>query len=326
MHWSTGKIPLTISVCVSVLSLAYVYYLRTALQAEDQKRKDERRGRIKAEQRLADIAPTETSSDDTFTFTRIGDVVSVYMKRFGTPRQPGLVETATALIKIRPELLNCLSDIEGYSHLWVTYVFHKNTNLAKTNSEGRPFDKVKGLISIPRVKNLRVGVFASRSPHRPNPIGLSLVKLIQVDRATGTLKVAGLDAVHGSPILDIKPYLPHVEAAASARVPGWVAGSYAQQAVLVQWQTPRELPCPVPAAWAWLSAEEVLRVLEETLSVSDPRSAHQKESKDPRWAGELCVAGFRARFALTLAGNTAEILEISRFEDSQAVEENDSSS
>ena len=249
------------------------------------------------------------SPDDSgsFTFHSIGEVTSAYMKRFGTPRQPGLVETATALIKISPELANCLSDLEGYSHLWVSYVFHKNTNIAKIGNNGRPFDRVKALINIPRIKNLKVGVFASRSPHRPNPIGLSLVRLVEVDKAACTLKVAGLDAVNGTPIIDIKPYLPSVEALPTAKVPTWVTASYSQRSLLVQWRGARVLPSPVPQTWNWLSAEEVLRVIEESLSVSDLRSPHQKGD---RWTGELCVSGFQAKFSITAAGEAVEILQI----------------
>ena len=319
----SSTLPLAVSACVSALSVVYCIYLTQQLSHETRKRNDERRGRIKAEQKLSDTKISTSPADNgSFTFHSIGEVTSAYMKRFGTPRQPGLVETATALIKISPELSNCLSDLEGYSHLWISYVFHKNTNIAKVGADGRPFDRVKALINIPRVKNLKVGVFASRSPHRPNPIGLSLVRLVEVNKTACTLKVAGLDAVNGTPIIDIKPYLPSVESVTTARVPSWVTASYTQRPLLVQWRGARVLPSPVPATWNWLTAEEVLRVIEESLSVSDPRSPHQKDS---RWTGELCVAGFQAKFSITAAGEAIEKIQLASATSAVSDESNSSS-
>ena len=313
---SAVKVSLTVSLCVSALSLLYAVNLGLALAHEKKKRSDDRRGRIKAEKKLAEqVNLSQPVNKDlaSFRFSSIGDVTSVYMKRFGTPRQPGLVETATALIKLKPELINCLSDIEGFSHLWVSFVFHRNTNIAKLGANTRPFDGVKSLVTPPRVKNLRVGVFATRMPHRPNPIGLSLVRLISVDRVAGTLKVAGLDAVDGSPILDLKPYLPHVESVHNAKVPLWVTTSYEQKTLLVTWKCARALPSNVAPNWSWLSYEEVLRVIEETLSISDLRSNHQKDSASEKWVGELCVAGFAVKFRIS--AEYIEILEITPAKD-----------
>lgn len=139
----------------------------------------------------------------------IGFVQSCYIDKFGTPRQPGLVEKSRAFIKLeaftQPE--QSLLGIEGYSHLWVIFLFHKNTN-ARFHAKVHP----------PRLQGKSLGLFATRSPHRPNPIGLSLVKLESVEK--DGVWVSGIDLVDGTPVLDIKPYVPNIEIKADA-TGGW---------------------------------------------------------------------------------------------------------
>ena len=80
-------------------------------------------------------------------------------------------------------------------------------------------------VAPPRCPDLRVGVLACRTPHRPNPIGLSLARIVRIDAAAGEVVLAGLDVVDGTPCLDLKPYLPSFEAIPDARVPHWVQRS-----------------------------------------------------------------------------------------------------
>jgi tRNA-Thr(GGU) m(6)t(6)A37 methyltransferase TsaA len=139
----------------------------------------------------------------------IGFLESCFKDKFGTPRQPGLVKQARARLKIRADLQpeEALQGLEGFSHIWLIWVFHQN-KVARYHSKVHP----------PRLGGKSMGVFATRSPHRPNPIGLSLVELIKVE--SDGVVVAGCDLVDGTPILDIKPYLPQVEALPEAKV-GW---------------------------------------------------------------------------------------------------------
>ncbi|MFO7602774.1 MAG: tRNA (N6-threonylcarbamoyladenosine(37)-N6)-methyltransferase TrmO [Gammaproteobacteria bacterium] len=141
-----------------------------------------------------------------FTFEAIGQVESCFSTNFGIPRQPGLVPEARGRIRLfapgaSPESVRGL---EAFSHLWVVFVFHRLKGATD-----------KATVRPPRLGgNTRLGVFASRATHRPNPIGLSLVKLEAID-CSGTevvLEVSGLDMVEGTPVLDIKPYLPYAEA------------------------------------------------------------------------------------------------------------------
>jgi tRNA-Thr(GGU) m(6)t(6)A37 methyltransferase TsaA len=140
-----------------------------------------------------------------FTFPAIGLVHSCFKEKFGIPRQPGLVPLATAEIELLSpyDIPAALEGLEGCTHLWVQFVFHANKR-----EEWKP--KVKP----PRLGgNKTLGVFATRSPIRPAPIGLSVVKLEAVVQREGKLfiRISGIDLLDGTPVLDIKPYVPYVD-------------------------------------------------------------------------------------------------------------------
>lgn len=147
----------------------------------------------------------------SFTFTPIGFLKSCYPDKFGVPRQSGLVKKAYSELEIssefQPEI--SLQGLAAYSHLWLQFVFHLNTS-----------KRFHAKVHPPRLDGETMGVFATRSPHRPNPLGLSLVELVAVQN--NKLLLAGADLVDGTPILDIKPYLPHIESLPAARG-GWAA-------------------------------------------------------------------------------------------------------
>lgn len=145
----------------------------------------------------------------TFSFEPLGYIETCFKERFGTPRQPGLVPSAWGRLKLRTELnlSEALEGLEGFSHVWLVFVFHQNMN--KT---------VKAKIHPPRLEGEKTGVFATRTPHRPNPIGLSAVKLERVE--PGVLYLSGVDLLDGTPILDIKPYLPSSDSITVATA-GW---------------------------------------------------------------------------------------------------------
>ena len=134
----------------------------------------------------------------------IARIKTPYPDKFAIPRQSGLTETEGTIVfdkKYRND--EALRGIEEYSHLWLIWGFSEVSK-----------DKWSPTVRPPRLGgNKRVGVFATRSPYRPNPIGLSSVRLISVDKTTqGTvLKVSGADLMDGTPIYDIKPYLPYTD-------------------------------------------------------------------------------------------------------------------
>ncbi|MGD8910709.1 MAG: tRNA (N6-threonylcarbamoyladenosine(37)-N6)-methyltransferase TrmO [Chromatiales bacterium] len=146
-----------------------------------------------------------------FEFEPIGYIASCFKEKFGIPRQSGLVPEARGILQIvppynRPEAFRELAD---YSHIWLTFVFHGNLR-----------QQWKPTVRPPRLGgNQRVGVFASRSPFRPNPIGLSVVRLERLELAANrvSLHLGGIDLLDGTPVLDIKPYLPYADAIANAR-------------------------------------------------------------------------------------------------------------
>ncbi len=154
--------------------------------------------------------PTQSS----FNLDPIGTLHSCYGEKFGIPRQSGLVKSATATLELLPpyNTPEALRRIEEFSHLWIIFVFHQSKR-----------DSAKVTARPPRLGgNERVGVFASRSPFRPNPIGLSVVELLEVD---GTrLKLGGGDFLDGTPVLDIKPYIPYTDAIPQANG-GYAAGA-----------------------------------------------------------------------------------------------------
>lgn len=140
-----------------------------------------------------------------FTFPAIGIVHSCFKEKFGIPRQPGLAPLARAEI----ELLSPYDDrsafdgLEGCTHLWIQFVFHANKR-----------DEWKPKVKPPRLGgNKSLGVFATRSPTRPAPIGLSVVHFEGLAERDGKLlvQISGVDLLEGTPVVDIKPYVPYVD-------------------------------------------------------------------------------------------------------------------
>ncbi len=137
-----------------------------------------------------------------FQFTPIGTIHSCFKEKFGIPRQGILIPESKATIKLLPPFddPNTMRGIDAYSHLWILFIFHAN-----------PAKRFRPTVRPPRLGgNQRIGVFASRSGFRPNPIGLSLVTFDRLHQSNNHLflHIRGVDLMEGTPILDIKPYLP----------------------------------------------------------------------------------------------------------------------
>ena len=148
--------------------------------------------------------------DTNFSIRPIATLRTPFAGKFGVPRQSGLVEEALGTVEFLPEFnrADFVRGLESFSHIWLVTVFHQSP----------PWDG-KATVRPPRLGgNERLGVFATRSPNRPNPIGLSLVSLVKIETEPRlVLHVAGVDAVDGTPVLDIKPYLPWCESRGDAR-------------------------------------------------------------------------------------------------------------
>lgn len=129
-----------------------------------------------------------------------------FSEKFGVPRQSGLVPAAEGRVEFLPEFAapEFTRGLEAFSHVWLITGFH-----------GNPPWSGSAVVRPPRLGgNERVGVFASRSPNRPNGLGLSLVRILGI--AAGVVRVAGVDAIDGTPVYDLKPYLPWCEAEPAA--------------------------------------------------------------------------------------------------------------
>ena len=125
-------------------------------------------------------------------------------EKFGLPRQAGLAESLQGTVVLEPEFRSpeALRGLDGFDYLWLIWGFHLNKETASEGLTVRP----------PRLGgNERVGVFASRSPYRPNPLGLSSVRIERVDAAAGEIHVLGADLADGTPIYDIKPYVEYAD-------------------------------------------------------------------------------------------------------------------
>jgi tRNA (adenine37-N6)-methyltransferase len=171
------------------------------------------------------------------------------------PRQPGLVPQTyselTLLPEWQPEI--SLQGLEAYSHIWLIFLFHLNTN-ARFHAKVHP----------PRLRGGSIGLFATRSPHRPNPVGLSLVELCEVKK--NGLLLSGADLVEGTPILDIKPYLPQHEALPLAQR-GWTE-AVAENKISVDWSEDARTQLQ---AWIERSGRSELVTVIENLIQQDPR-------------------------------------------------------
>lgn len=220
----------------------------------------------------------------------IGLVRSCFGGKFAVPRQPGLCPSAWGELVFHEEFRDpsTVRGLEGFSHVWLLFGFH-----------GTADQGWQPTVRPPRLGgNQRVGVFASRSTFRPNPLGLSLVRLEGVDLATKEgpiLKLGGLDLIDGTPIYDIKPYLPYAEA-----LPDAVGGFAAEAPVLLE----------VTISSAALKAfnrlpERAQAVIRECLA-QDPRPAVQAGKEDRTYGAELC--GQDVRFRVGPTG--CEVVEI----------------
>ncbi len=224
-----------------------------------------------------------------FTVEPIAHIKSDFSSKFGIPRQSGLVDELEAKIIFEPEyrIPEAFRGLEGYSHIWILWQFSECAG-KEWNPTVRP----------PRLGgNKRMGVFASRSPFRPNSIGLSCVKLISIDETEENgivLTVSGADLLDGTPIIDIKPYLPYVDAHPEA------SGGFALQKKegSLEIDFPPELFAIIPKG----KQEALTAVLKQ-----DPRPQYQS---DPERIYGLEFAGYDVRFKIS--GNLLTIVEIQK--------------
>lgn len=147
--------------------------------------------------------PTNSDLSKNYSLSPIGEIQSPFKEKFGIPRQPGLCDAAVGSIKLLGECNSdeAVKDLSLHSHIWILFLFHQNLNQGWKPSVRPP--RLGG--------NEKMGVLATRSPFRPNGIGMSAVKLLNVRKVDKQwfVDVQGLDLVDGTPVVDIKPYIPY---------------------------------------------------------------------------------------------------------------------
>lgn len=190
--------------------------LRRLVREERILRLEERRGRTRAEVSLRNLKKQALSPPEGLVVRRIGVVRSPFVKRAGTPRQGLVCPSSRGKVVLQRGgnvVAAALDGLDRYSHAWLLFEFHANTD--------DPTRRVASKVCPPRGYGERVGWLATRSPHRTNPVGLSLVSIEGVDLEKLEIMISALDLCDGTPIFDIKPYVPW-DAPPQCRVPEWV--------------------------------------------------------------------------------------------------------
>lgn len=229
----------------------------------------------------------KNSLPQTFSMQAIAHIRSDFKTKFGIPRQSGLVDALQAQVVFEPEFRSpqALRGLEDFSHLWLIWLFSETAQAGWSPTVRPP--KLGG--------NVRMGVFATRSPFRPNPIGLSSVRLERIEWQTHegpVLHIAGADLMDGTPILDLKPYLPYVDAHPQA------AGGFALQRKegALQVNFPPALLGQIPSG----RREGLIASLSQ-----DPRPSYQNI---PGRVYGMAFADFNIRF--TVEGQSLTVIEV----------------
>lgn len=223
-----------------------------------------------------------------YTIKSIAHIESDFTTKFGIPRQAGIVEELEALVVFEPEYRNAdaLRGLEGFSHIWLIWQFSE-----AVRSDWSP------TVRPPRLGgNTRMGVFATRSPFRPNALGLSCVKLTGIEQTADcgwVLRVAGADLMNGTPIYDIKPYIPYADCRPDA-----LSGFAPDSGRTLNVNIPGELEAMVPP--------EKLRGLIGVLE-NDPRPRYQS---DPERLYAMDFGGMEIKF--TVENETLTVRQITR--------------
>eukprot|EP00698_Gefionella_okellyi_P001358 TRINITY_DN11301_c0_g1_i2.p1 TRINITY_DN11301_c0_g1~~TRINITY_DN11301_c0_g1_i2.p1 ORF type:complete len:385 (+),score=99.15 TRINITY_DN11301_c0_g1_i2:320-1474(+) len=271
--------------------------MQKQLEESSRLREMDRAGRTRVEKELRALRQKQLS-EDGWAMRPIGTIQSCFRERNGTPRQACLVPDARAVLRIRPDL-NPASISDGlaeFSHVWIVFVFHENTNAARhaglredVHAAASPPIKVK--VKPPR-HDKKVGVFATRTPHRPNPIGLSLVKLDGINE-DGSLRLSAIDLVDGTPVLDVKPFIPGYDLMpdSDVRIAQWLHEP-AVAALTEPTFTPEaraQLEAIVPKLELYKSADDAVRVVSQVLRLDIRSKNRRKRQQDGVEAAQYSV-------------------------------------
>lgn len=236
-----------------------------------------------------------TDTKNNYTFETIGVIRSPFKEKFGIPRQPGLTSTPSIIELLPPfAVADAVKGLDSFSHIWITFVFH-----AVQQRDWKP------LVRPPRLGgNEKIGVFATRSTHRPNSIGLSVVALERIETSDGVrLHIRGGDLLDGTPVLDIKPYLPYADSIAEARA-GFAPSQ--PERLAVRWQA--SVLDQVGTINKNDEGAAEFRAMVDDILAFDPRPAYQDE---PERIYGVHIGDYNVRFRIDDMG--VEIVEVQNF-------------
>ncbi len=253
--------------------------------------------------------------DATLALRPIGFARSPFVELAETPRQPRAALGAAGRVVLRPGLEDAAEDLAGWDYVWLLFWFHRASPSAKTK------------VLPPRSERKR-GVFSTRAPHRPNPIGLSVVRLVSV--AGLVLEVEDLDLVDGTPILDVKPYVPWTDAIPSART-GWLEPPEGHKPGGARPADPRptwrvRFDPPAERALAWLASRglelDLAHRLEAALALGPQPHAYRRIKRDRRGL-RIAVKDWYARFEVRADAEHGELIVVTAIESARREEERD---
>ena len=259
------------------------------------------------------------------TMEPIGFIESPFETKNGTPRQPQLVCSASCRLRFThsrlPQPEHALEGLDAYSHVWVLFYFHRDASVERLS------EPVKSKVTPPKLGGQKCGLFATRTPQRPNAIGLSLVEVDRVEH--DVLYLRGADLIDSTPVLDIKPFLPHIDkprtsvgnakqAAVQASMPSWLVGALNDERALQVSYTGRAYQMldkvfadgrPEKSHYKTI---EAFRSLVSEVLAGDPRSIYRKDKcSDRLYFLELDGLHVTAWFDEDEEGNElAEVLRI----------------
>lgn len=210
------------------------------------------------------------SAEAWLSLKPIGFIQSCYKEKFGIPRQPGLVTAAQAQLRLLPEFsqAEAFKGLEQFSHVWLIFGFHANASADWSNTVRPP--RLGG--------NKRLGVFATRSTFRPNPLGLSVAQLEKIEfiGQQACLYLRATDLLDGTPVFDIKPYVPYADSIPAAK------GGFAEQAPSSDWAVifteEAQLQCQQKSQQLTTNIELLIRQILQ----QDPRPSYRGKQGDTR--------------------------------------------
>jgi tRNA-Thr(GGU) m(6)t(6)A37 methyltransferase TsaA len=244
-------------------------------------------------------------TSSSFDVKPIGTFESVFPEKNGTPRQGSVVPHGRGKLKLNiPQAHHAIDGLNQFSHIWLVFIFHKNSPYSDDQVKIRP----------PRLNGGVIGMYATRTPHRPNNLGLTCAKIDRVDG--DAIYLSGLDLIDGTPIVDIKPYVPYSDSIQNATCPDWIHGDelIPRDNIAFSQRATEELERYALKCKYYSSVYDVREAIIEIL-MTDPRPIYMKKKQTEKLYGfRLDVLNIRCR---NVSLNEIEIVQIELWDDAE---------